>query len=520
MPTVLPCVVARASASASATMMRRFMGGLLDRDCSVACWPLAPRPRRTRGGWHAADRRCGPVVRGYACWRQDNKLLTDRQQDLGTAYGPATLEPPRARASGATRSSTPPGELIAECPPRPGLDRGRREARCRDRRCTLHVRGAEAHARGLFAPGPLARVGTSRWRRTRRPSGARRCTTATSAAGARLVPFAGWEMPVQYRPGSAPSTPPCASARASSTSATWARSRPAARAPRRCSSGCCPTTCRSSPRAARSTRVLCNEDGGVLDDLFTYRLGPDRFLTVTNARQPRARPAPGSSAHATGADAAVIDRLADFAMLAVQGPQARATRRRAGRRRAARALPHRRADGRRRARRARLRHRLHGRGRRRAAGRARRTRRRVWDAVVAGGAEPAGLGARDTLRTRGLLPPLRQRPVRGPRPDRGRPRLVLQGGDGLHRRRARRARAREQGTAEKLVPFAITGPGIARQGNPVVGGGVVTSGHAVADARLRHRPRLPAGRAHRAGHPVRDRRARQGPRTPKSAPSH
>jgi aminomethyltransferase len=27
-----------------------------------------------------------------------------------------------------------------------------------------------------------------------------------------------------------------------------------------------------------------------------------------------------------------------------------------------------------------------------------------------------------------------------------------------------------------LVPFAMTGPGIARQGNPVVGGGEVTSG--------------------------------------------
>jgi aminomethyltransferase len=35
---------------------------------------------------------------------------------------------------------------------------------------------------------------------------------------------------------------------------------------------------------------------------------------------------------------------------------------------------------------------------------------------------------------------------------------------------------RESGPAEKLVPFTIDGPGIARQGNPVVGGGEVTSG--------------------------------------------
>jgi aminomethyltransferase len=35
---------------------------------------------------------------------------------------------------------------------------------------------------------------------------------------------------------------------------------------------------------------------------------------------------------------------------------------------------------------------------------------------------------------------------------------------------------RAAGPAEKLVAFAIDGPGIARQGNPVLGGGEVTSG--------------------------------------------
>jgi aminomethyltransferase len=36
--------------------------------------------------------------------------------------------------------------------------------------------------------------------------------------------------------------------------------------------------------------------------------------------------------------------------------------------------------------------------------------------------------------------------------------------------------AREAGPAELLVPFVMTGPGIARQGNAVAGGGEVTSG--------------------------------------------
>ena len=45
----------------------------------------------------------------------------------------------------------------------------------------------------------------------------------------------------------------------------------------------------SSPRVAKIAvggaqySVLCREDGGVLDDLFTYKLGDDRYLTVTNA---------------------------------------------------------------------------------------------------------------------------------------------------------------------------------------------------------------------------------------------
>ena len=29
--------------------------------------------------------------------------------------------------------------------------------------------------------------------------------------------------------------------------------------------------------------MLCREDGGVLDDVITYRLEADRYLTVTNA---------------------------------------------------------------------------------------------------------------------------------------------------------------------------------------------------------------------------------------------
>src|ERR1051325_11504349 len=68
--------------------------------------------------------------------------------------------------------------------------------------------------------------------------------------------------------------------------------------------------------------VLCREDGGVLDDLFTYRLGDDRYLTVTNAAN-HGQDLAWFREHAGGFDAEVTDRLDDYAMLAVQGPDAR-----------------------------------------------------------------------------------------------------------------------------------------------------------------------------------------------------
>src|SRR5205809_6194354 len=68
--------------------------------------------------------------------------------------------------------------------------------------------------------------------------------------------------------------------------------------------------------------LLCKYDGGVLDDLFTYRLGPDRFLTVTNASN-HEKDLDWFSRHTEGFDVTLHDRLHDYAMLAVQGPLAR-----------------------------------------------------------------------------------------------------------------------------------------------------------------------------------------------------
>src|SRR5690606_24968058 len=69
--------------------------------------------------------------------------------------------------------------------------------------------------------------------------------------------------------------------------------------------------------------LLCREDGGVVDDLFSYRLGEQRWLTVTNAAN-HAKDLAWFRAHAGGFDAEVRDAAPDHAMIAVQGPRARA----------------------------------------------------------------------------------------------------------------------------------------------------------------------------------------------------
>src|SRR5262249_23474724 len=68
---------------------------------------------------------------------------------------------------------------------------------------------------------------------------------------------------------------------------------------------------------------LCSEEGGVLDDLFAYRLGGDRYLIVTNSANH------GADLEWLGrwsrqfGDVAVRDVADRYAMLAVQGPHAR-----------------------------------------------------------------------------------------------------------------------------------------------------------------------------------------------------
>jgi aminomethyltransferase len=292
------------------------------------------------------------------------------------------------------------------------------------------------------------------------------------AAGARLVPFAGWAMPVQYagirdehlavrgrvgvfdvsHMGEVETSGPDAAAflqRVLSNDVA------------------------KIAEGGAQYSVLCREDGGVLDDLFTYRLAGGRYLTVTNASN-HERDLAWMRRHAEGFDVTLTDRLHDLAMLAVQGPQARE-------------LVASLTDGElpKRFRTAELT--VAGHSRVLVCGTgytgedgvelllARDAAGPVWDALLAGGATPAGLGARDTLRLEVCFHLYGNDLMEERGPIEAGLGWCCKEDTGFIGSDAVRA-VREAGPAETLVPFAMTGPGIARQGNPVAGGGEVTSG--------------------------------------------
>jgi aminomethyltransferase len=293
--------------------------------------------------------------------------------------------------------------------------------------------------------------------------------------GAKLVPFAGWEMPVQYegvREEHAAVRTHAGAFDVSHMGQVEAEGPGALAFLQRVLSN----DVAAIGLGGAQYSCLCAEDGGVLDDLFAYRLGGDRYLIVTNSANHGSDLA-WLGRWSRGVDVAVRDVADRYAMLAVQGPHARAI--------ASRALG------------------VELPARMRVA--AARVGDRpalvcgtgytgedgvellldpeiapaIWAELLDAGVVPCGLGARDTLRLEVCfhLHGNDLTPERNP----------IEAGLGWCCREATGfvgaeavARARAEGTAERLVPFKIEGPGIPRQGNPVMLGservGTVSSG--------------------------------------------
>jgi aminomethyltransferase len=66
--------------------------------------------------------------------------------------------------------------------------------------------------------------------------------------------------------------------------------------------------------------MICQEDGGILDDLIVYRLGETEYMVVANASNAQIV-LDALTARAAGFDAAVRDDRDAYALLAVQGPE-------------------------------------------------------------------------------------------------------------------------------------------------------------------------------------------------------
>src|SRR5271163_1336600 len=148
-------------------------------------------------------------------------------------------------------------------------------------------------------------------------------------AGARLVDFAGWEMPIQYEgvlPEHTAVREACGIFDVSHMGEIETSGPGALELLQRLLSNDVAKIALGGNGGAgggAQYSVLCREDGGVLDDLFTYRLDSERYLTVTNASN-HERDLAWFQSQAEDFDGVqVSDGIEDWAMLAVQGPLAR-----------------------------------------------------------------------------------------------------------------------------------------------------------------------------------------------------
>jgi aminomethyltransferase len=293
--------------------------------------------------------------------------------------------------------------------------------------------------------------------------------------GAKIVPFAGWEMPVQYegiREEHSAVRRHAGMFDVSHMGQVEIEGPGALAFLQRVLSNDVATIAVGGAQYS----CLCNEEGGVIDDLFAYRLGGDRYLVVTNAANHDAD-LEWLGRQSRAFDAIVRDVADRYAMLAVQGPHARTVLEAT----LGIELPPR----------FHVSHPQVGRRPALACGTGYTGEDGVellldpevavpiWRELLDAGIVPCGLGARDTLRLEVCYPLHGNEltPERNP----------IEAGLGWCCKEATGfvgseaiARARAKGTAETLVAFKIDGQGIPREGNPVMRGdeqvGAVTSG--------------------------------------------
>jgi glycine cleavage system T protein (aminomethyltransferase) len=295
------------------------------------------------------------------------------------------------------------------------------------------------------------------------------------ALGARLVPFAGWEMPVQYEGV----IPEHVAVRTDSgvfdVSHMGEIEVEGPTAGEFLQATLSNDIDRLAPGDAQYT-LLTNETGGIIDDLIVYRLDGHRYLLIVNAANRDAALRWLQERELRGSD--VRDVSDDFALLAVQGPHA--LERIGLERRPAFTWAMGEVGG--------VEVMINRTGYTGEEGVELACMEdeagELWDAIVAAGVVPCGLGARDTLRLE-VCYPLHGNDI-GPQWDAissglGWACALETGFTGAESLRAVKA----AGPLEKLVPIRMTERAIPRRGMTIEGGGEITSGT--------HSPTLDAG---------------------------
>ena len=289
--------------------------------------------------------------------------------------------------------------------------------------------------------------------------------------GAKLVPFGGWEMPIQYPSGTLAEHEACRKAAAAFDVSHLGTVRvTGAGALDRLQSTLTADLAKIGPGRTQYTHLLDPDDASVLDDIIVWWVGDDRFDVMPNASNTeRVRAAVGGE-----------DVTAARAVIAVQGPEARE--------RLATFAPEAAAVGRRRVAEVELcGHRcvVAGTGYTGedgvelavpadAAG-------DVWDAVLGAEVTPAGLGARDTLRLEAGLPLHGHELGPGITPLQAGLGWVVAWGKGAFQGRDALEAERERGITRRLRGMVVEGRRPPRADCAVLDGdepvGVVTSGN-------------------------------------------
>ena len=286
------------------------------------------------------------------------------------------------------------------------------------------------------------------------------------ALGARMVPFAGWDMPVQYE-GVIPEHLAVRRDRGVFDVSHMGQIHVEGPNQLELLQGLLSNDLTKLADGEAQYTLLTNERGGIVDDLIAYRITPFHTLLVVNAGNRDAAFGWLKEREIRGTE--VRDASDEYALLAVQGPTAIA----------ALGLPDAPAF-------------THAMGevhgvevmvcRTGYTGEAgvelmcvADDAVELWDAIVANGTTPCGLGARDTLRLE-VCYPLHGNDITADTD-------AISAGLGwtcaLDKEFSGVAvlrRVKNEGPSQKLVAFVMDEKAVPRQGMPIVGGGEVTSG--------------------------------------------